>query len=178
MISKNVRKGNQILIILVTSGDTCGDPKIRELESQKAAKILGVKNVKFIREKEGFSPISKKLKAIKSMVEKFKPDEIYLPHENEKDENHKNTFKAIKLLLSNYSAKFYGYEIWTAIRRPTLYIKIDDEIEKKKAALKEYGSQLKKIDYIDLALSLNRYRGLTSNKGKFCEAFEEINWLK
>lgn len=49
--------------------------------------------------------------------------------------------------------------------------KCHDSYEKKKEALAVYKSQLSSNDWLDAAISLNRYRGVTSGAGAYAEGF-------
>jgi hypothetical protein len=50
-------------------------------------------------------------------------------------------------------------------------VDISSSIDEKKEALSRYKSQLSAQNWRDAAVSLNRYRGITSGAGEYAEAF-------
>jgi LmbE family N-acetylglucosaminyl deacetylase len=175
-IVKHVGAGDRAAVLFVTSGDGCGDPGVREAEARAAAQVLGLSRQYFIQAPEGFGLSAELSARIKEIVYAERPAIIYVPHGNENDTNHQRTFLAARESLGDVDAQVYGYEIWTPLQRPGKYVNIDHEYRKKVTAIKKYKSQLKAVDYVDLALSLNRYRGAATGYGKYCEAFEKITW--
>lgn len=106
----------------------------------------------------------------REILEKSDPDIIYLPSFIETHRDH----YAANILLKNNLVKnvtIGAYEVWTPLI-PNRLVNISSVIESKRNALLEHASQLKELDYLDAALSLNRYRAAMFRKSsQFAEAF-------
>jgi len=106
----------------------------------------------------------------RSILEKANPDIIYLPSFIE---THRDHYAANILLKNNLikGATISAYEVWTPLI-PNRLVNISSVIEDKRNALLEHASQLKELDYLDAALSLNRYRAAMFRKEpRYAEAF-------
>lgn len=76
------------------------------------------------------------------------------------------------IFLKNSSVKrVLTYEVWTPLQEYNVSENISDFIDLKKKLFSFYKSQLKKYKHDEAAVSLNRYRGITSGKGDYCEVF-------
>ena len=81
--------------------------------------------------------------------------------------------KGCLLYTSNLvrGATIAAYEVWTPLI-PNRLVNISSVIDDKRNALLEHASQLKELDYLDAALSLNRYRAAMFRKEpRYAEAF-------
>jgi LmbE family N-acetylglucosaminyl deacetylase len=106
----------------------------------------------------------------RDILQKADPDVIYLPSFIE---THRDHYAANILLKNNLvkSATICAYEVWTPLI-PNRLVNISNVVEDKKNALMEHASQLKELDYLDAAMSLNRYRAAMYRKSsQFAEAF-------
>ena len=99
-------------------------------------------------------------------------DYIFVPNKHEEHPDHIATYKAIMKMKKMQRAKgdIIEYEVWTPLLTPNIYLPVTECFNCKLRALSHYKSQLKTLDYISLAESLNRYRGFASNE-KYREAF-------
>ena len=106
----------------------------------------------------------------RDILQRADPDIIYLPSFIE---THRDHYAANILLKNNLvkSATICAYEVWTPLI-PNRLVNISNVVEAKKNALMEHASQLKELDYLDAAMSLNRYRAAMYRKSSpFAEAF-------
>ncbi len=106
----------------------------------------------------------------RDILQRADPDIIYLPSFIE---THRDHYAANILLKNNLvkSATICAYEVWTPLI-PNRLVNISNVVEAKKNALMEHASQLKELDYLDAAMSLNRYRAAMYRKSsQFAEAF-------
>lgn len=124
-------------------------------------------------------------KKIIKLIRKIKPMIILAPHSQEHDQEHrlvsKASWEASWLSVSSIFPKlgaasstkpiFLGYEVWTPIKQPNLYIDITKTKSFKKKALKCYTSQIKNTNWVDASLGLNSYRGATLNGRGLVEVF-------
>lgn len=80
--AKIIRNKNEALIVYLTDGEFYKDNLTRRMEAEKAMKIGGTKNLVFLKhkgveftKKEG---VEKLIKELKSIIKKYKPEEIYV----------------------------------------------------------------------------------------------------
>ncbi len=187
-------KKNQITIVYMTSGEggSISMPekklaKAREQEAKAAAKLLGVKKTVFLRNPDGFLEFDKKNRQkVVSIIRKEKPELVFTPFEKDLHRDHRTTteivldsvWKASGPWLKNAGPKPWDvktvlcYETWTPIQKPEHFENISKETAKKTRAIKCFKSQTKKIPYHSAMKGLNRYRGIMSGLGQYCEAFE------
>lgn len=124
------------------------------------------------------------------IIRQFRPERIYLPYAKDQHPDHQNTYQMV-VKAARY-ASFSGfaqcqykkewqtkellcYEIWTPMEHVDFTEDITEYIEDKRRAMREHKSQLEKRDYDAALLGLNRYRGVISKKGKYCEAFKIVS---
>ncbi len=191
-ISK-LSKKNKVIVVYMTSGEA-GSIKIsekklakqREAEVKKAAKILGVKKTIFLRNPDGFLEFNKKnLQKIISIIRQEKPGLVICPYEKDKHRDHKATAELVLDSVWKASGPWIKgtgkpwdvkevlcYETWTPIQNPVHFEDISKTIATKVKAIKCFKSQTKDIGYDEAVKCLNRFRGVMSGLGNYCECFE------
>ncbi len=185
-IIQHVKKGDRVCIVYLTSGDAWPKgveelAKIRELEATEATALLGVQDLIFFREPDGYLAATErnKEKVIQIILE-HKPDIVYVTHEVEEHKDHKAAFRlvidAIKKIPQETLKKpqILSYEVWTPLQKISMVKNISREIELKLQALREHKSQLKSVNYIEAVKGLNRYRGIMKQKGAYAECFNKV----
>jgi len=195
-ILQRAQKGDEISVVYITNGWS-GIPhikskqkaiKVREKEAIKASKILGIKSLFFLREEDrNFSLNGRIVKKLIKIIRQINPQIIYVPHQKEKDYDHKITYEITKeaFLLSKTLyfpslgkpaklLKFlYLYEVWTPMEKFILKEDITKVINKKMEALSQYKSQLRYLNLKDAVYGLNLFRGSMGHKErKFAEVFD------
>ncbi len=189
----NLTKKNKIAIVYLTSGES-GSIKIsekklarqREAEAKKSARILGVKKTIFLRNPDGFLEFDKKnLQKIVSIIRKEKPELVICPYAKDQHRDHRVTSELVFDSVWKASGPWLKgtgkpwdvkevlcYEIWTPIQKPAHFEDISKTISKKVKAIKCFKSQTKDIRYDKAVKCLNRFRGIISGLGDYCECFE------
>jgi LmbE family N-acetylglucosaminyl deacetylase len=165
---KHIRAGDFVKVVYFAD---CTEARVREAE--EAAAIIGVRDLEFL----GLE--SKRLLECRGLDDKlsailkdFNPDILYLPSLFDRHNDH----LAVNHLLAAVHSRFHfdftvcAFEVWTALV-PNLIIDITDSVAEKKQALLKYSSQLTANDWLDAALSINRFRGVTSGAGTYAEGF-------
>jgi LmbE family N-acetylglucosaminyl deacetylase len=198
MIAKMAAEGNEIHVLIATNAHI-GAPEIASEkgiervrnEALEAHKILGVTETHF----EDFPapalnayPEFKMSLAIGKLLEKIKPDILFLPHPGDLHQDHKAIYRA-SLVPSrpqgNYSIKeIFCYETlseteWAPFQgdnffKPNYFIDVTNFIEKKLEAMSCFKSQLKSAPHsrsLDTIKALATYRGNTVGVN-FAESFE------
>jgi LmbE family N-acetylglucosaminyl deacetylase len=67
-----------------------------------------------------------------------------------------------------------GYEVWTPIPSPQLFVSITSHMKKKIQAIREHRSQMISFPYLDGIKGLGAYRAAMRGEPGYAEAFEVI----
>lgn len=185
-IRLHTHAGDIVEVIFLTSGEK-GCPgvneeevrKIREREARTAADILGIFKVHFWLEPDGqFEASPNNLTRLLEKITLFKPDIIYVPHENEGHPDHRAAAVLIKQAFAKLERKenipvVLMYEVWTPIQRMDHIIDISDYVNLKRKAILAHKSQCDLMKFDEAILGLNRYRGEMNSVsgGDYAEVF-------
>jgi len=181
--------GKKIKVVVLTGGekadtditDTLGYASIRQLETLRAFKVLGVTEYEFLGfpDRELLRNKDRLEEAIRRIIDDFRPDVIYSPSIIELHPDHRAAAElSISINMETSNPRCIFYEITTPIR-PNILVDITKVFKYKKNALKCYKSQLKITDYLRLMEGFNAYRSFTLGKGvKFAEAFWQVGSIK
>lgn len=167
-----------IWVVEVTDGGKGGDPNIRKQESKEAAKKLGIDKIIWWdlpdRNLIKFKSIFKK--NFLQTISKLKPKTIFLPSCFEFHPDHRATthMALSSLKQSKIKLTVWLYEISRQGEINKL-IDITHVIQNKIEAINCYKSQIKQINYPELAISLNKGRSYTLPEHvNFAEGFWEL----
>jgi LmbE family N-acetylglucosaminyl deacetylase len=167
-LRKHVLAGDFVKVVYFSD---CTEERVREAE--EAAAIVGFRDIEFL----GYE--SKKLLKSSGLADRLpviiknsEPDIVYLPSLFDRHNDHLAVNHLLAELHKKYRYRFTvcAYEVWTTLV-PNLIIDIADTVARKKEALSRYKSQLSSNDWIEAAISLNRFRGITSGAGTYAEGF-------
>lgn len=195
-IAKHVKQGNEVTIVYMTSGDAGSLKyskqelaKIRETEAKDAAKILGIKDLLFLRNTDGYLEYNKEnLVKIIDLIREKKPNIIYIPHKSDAHKDHIKTYELVIEAVGRAGGPWFQeckgkpwtidtilcYEVWTPLQEIAYVENIDEFIDLKIQALEQHKSQIQDIKYDEAVKGLNRYRGIMTGKGKYCECFQVL----
>jgi LmbE family N-acetylglucosaminyl deacetylase len=182
-IAKLVRAGHNVTFLILTYGETIGDPNVRKQEAIDGAKALGVKNVLFGNLKDSFIKHDKEtIDIIERVIAKVKPDRIYTIYVEDSHQDHRNTaLSTISAGRDTPSIIFYECpSVFSNNFNPHLFVDITDTIQNKFDALKVHVSQNKK-SFMDMSAieGLAKFRGFqTRMKIKYAEAFHIFRHLE
>ncbi len=193
---KHVQNGNKVSIVYLTSGEAGSLQhskkelaNIRASEARIAAGLMGIKDLTFLGIPDGFITYTQEsLMSLVNIIRSQRPAVIYLPHAEDAVCDHQVTCQLVKEACSKAAGPWFqdctaepwststilAYEVWTPLQQVSYAEDISDFIESKLAALRCHQSQLEMIRYDDAVQGLNRYRGILTGKGQFCEAFQLI----
>jgi N-acetylglucosamine malate deacetylase 1 len=195
-MAKHIKQGNNVSVVYMTSGDA-GSLRyikeeladIREGETRDAGDFLGVHNTIFLRNADGYLEYNKQnLIKIVNLIRKEKPEIVYIPHKDDAHKDHMKTFEIVAESINRASGPWFQecdgdpwvtksvlcYEVWTPLQEVSYVEDITDFIDQKVDALEKHASQLQDIAYGDAVKGLNRYRGIMTKKGKYCECFQVV----
>lgn len=195
-IAAHVQAGDEVAIVYLTSGEAGSLPippdelrGIREREARQGTEILGVDDLIFLRFPDGYLDFSPEcIRTLVKLIRDKKPDVIYLPHAQEAPRDHQVSHDLVLGAVRRASGPWFqdcgtapcavkqvlAYEVWTPIVSPMFYADISPWIDLKLNALRCHASQTSTIPYDEAVRCLNRYRGILSGAGRFCEAFQVI----
>jgi len=179
---KQIKKGNNIDVAFMSQIE---DYRIEEV--QPVLDFVGYEKVyHFNHQKPRLNYKTEDLiRKTLSAIRESTPSQILIPHSGEGDPEHSLLNNVVMecsfvceqnyLLEKNQKPhsieSILGYEVWTPISKPSLFVDISDTISKKDEAMKLYYTQdFKK--FVQMYRGLNQYRGVQSGKGKFVEAFD------
>lgn len=200
-IAKRVANGDSVYVCIVTKG--CAPLFTEEFieqgrrEAKEAHCLLGVKETIFLDFPAVMLetvPRHELNAGISDMIQRIKPDEVYLPHRGDMQIDHQMVADAAMVALrpkyEHVIKRIYTYETlsetgWNIPNvanefTPTVYEDITDTLEKKVEAMKMFQSQLAEFPNarsIGAIEALARYRGATVNVCA-AEAFQLIREIK
>ena len=159
--------------------------ELRESEVRESVGILGIDYLNLLRlrdvkDEKNQAEFSKELI---ETIDRFKPEEIYLPHpEIDKHPTHRAVSTIALEAVSEIKAgpfKLWAYEVWTPFPQ---YDRIEDvslQMHIKCAAIEAHRSQIEYKNYTDGIMGLNRYRAVFDETSglsvmEYAEVFMEI----
>lgn len=191
-LARHAQAGSTIAVVFFTDGrygapglaDLSGDVRAhaeqelvttRKEEARNALAALGVNQHFFLDERDGsLSPTPWAVEKLRTLLLQFKPEYVYLPFFID---NHPDHVAVSSILLSAVSGTdldfmCVSYESWIPLW-PNCLVRIDEVLEQKRRALREYRSQLKHSDFESQILGLNAYRSmpLSRQDTRYVEAF-------
>lgn len=148
----------------------------REREAQRAAEILGLKQTFFLRCRDWMlaDEIPQAAALLAPLIEKLKPDLIYLPHQGDSHPDHRAALPILRQALQalpGAKPEVRAYEIWSPLMQWVQATDITVFMGRKLEALRAHESQLKEYDYIRAITGLNQYRGALATRTGFAEVF-------
>ncbi len=186
-IAKHVHQGDQVWVTIATNASK-GAPelfkkedidKIRK-EALEAHKVLGVQETIFMdfpAPALNAYPEYKISLEISKLLDKIRPDTLYLPHPGDIHQDHKAIYRASLVAcrpkLDFSISNIFCYETlseteWTPIHEkpfvPNYFVNISSYFNDKVKAMECYGSQMKLFPHsrsIEAFEALAKYRGAT-----------------
>ncbi len=193
-IAKHIQKGNELAITYISSGEAGSLSysaeelaSLRKEEARRAAAHLGVYDLIFLNNPDGYISFTREpLEQIVKLIREKKPTMVYLPHEREANRDHQTTCQLVIEACKRAAGPWFQacgpdpwsvssvltYEVWTPLHTYNLVEDISDYIDVKLAALREHKSQIESIAYDEAVQGLNRFRGVMSGAGQYCECFQ------
>jgi len=179
-IMKHAKKGDEVVFIVLSCGEKCGNKDERKKEAEESAKKYGAKlhvfNFPDTRIPDDHDVIDK----IEKVVEEFKPDRVYTHSVKDTHQDHRKTAFATLAAARRGVSEIFAYESPSLYLNfhPNYYIDISDFISKKIESLNLFASQnSKEYMKIDAIKGLAQFRGLLPQV-KFAEAFEAIKIMR
>jgi LmbE family N-acetylglucosaminyl deacetylase len=182
----HAQRGDPITVVYLTSGELGLKhlPRqdawlLREREAARAAKILGIARLFFLRLADWFvgDAVEKGAAKLKPILKRAKPGLIYLPHEMDWHPDHKAALPLVRAALKDARIVTPGlraYEIWTPLTAHDHVEDISAVMPRKLRALRAHKSQLQEFDYVRAVSGLNQFRGALAARRPFAEVFQSV----
>src|SRR5690348_8219517 len=160
-------RGDRVSVVFLTSGElglkrlppeeACA---IRETEARKAAEILKLQDISFLRCSDWTlgNEIPKASRLLRPLLEMNQPELIYLPHPQEEHPDHQASLPILRAALDGLrplTPSLRLYEIWTPLSTYDVVEDISSCMERKIRALRAHESQLEDFDYVSAVTGLN-----------------------
>jgi LmbE family N-acetylglucosaminyl deacetylase len=174
-------QGDRITALFLTSGElglkqfTPEEAwRIREAETQAAAQVLGIRQLRFLRAPDWFlaDHIDSLLPDVRRMFDELAPNYVYVPHSNEWHPDHKAAATIVSSVVAEkgITAEIRSFEVWTPLTFFQELRDITSVMDRKLRAIRCHDSQLQDIRYDDAIAGLNRYRGAIA-RCQYAEVF-------
>jgi two-component system, NtrC family, response regulator HydG len=168
--------GHEVSILTLSRGARGGTESTRANESETAARALGatlfLDELQDTQIAEGDPTIS----SITRVVEAVQPTVIYTHSVHDVHQDHRNTHRAA-MVAGREVGRVYCFQSPSATVdfRPSRFVTIDDQIDRKVLAIKAFASQVEIRAYLetDIIEATARYWSRYGD-GRFAEAFEVI----
>lgn len=151
--------GKQSDVLLITDGDNGAASDladIRESEFIEVMSYAGVREYKCLRIPEHQIKLNYGKIA---QIDFGKYTHVFVPNKYEAHDDHVAVYKIIKKIIKG-KVNLYEYEVWTPLCKPNIYLDITEVCEKKISMIECHKSQTKNLDYVNMIMGLNAYRGI------------------
>jgi two-component system response regulator HydG len=167
--------GHHVAILTMSRGARGGVEDQRSAESEAAAGILGAalyhEDLEDTRISEGDPTIG-----IISVVASLRPTTIYTHSDHDVHQDHRNTHRAA-MVAAREIGRVYCFQSPSATVdfRPTRFVSIDGQLDRKLDAIACFGSQVEVRAYLEPDLIQSTARAWSRfAEGRYAEAFEVI----
>lgn len=192
LLSQYSRAGSTVMVLYLTDGAMRNLPpeeylrlcRDRRAESERAADILGIERCMYLSIPErNLAGAANDPAPIRRVLDECQPDIIIVPSELEHHPDHRVACHWLRLALRDlrWRPQVLCYEVWGSCRPNRLLVLDSATWRHKVAALEQYQSQLKELDYQRLMDYLNEKRGLRDPDrvpGARAEAYRQMDALE
>jgi LmbE family N-acetylglucosaminyl deacetylase/CheY-like chemotaxis protein len=154
--------GHSITILTLTSGEAGGTAAVRRSESHRAAALLSARLVLLHLSDTAVSEAGSTISSISRVVEEVRPTTIYTHSDCDLHQDHRAAHRAT-MVAARAVPRAYSYQSpsTTVDFRPSLFVSIDQVLERKLELIEPHESQTQVRDYLaqDLLRATARYWG-------------------
>jgi LmbE family N-acetylglucosaminyl deacetylase len=182
----HVERGDGVDVVFLTSGELGLEEfavdaarQIREEEAERAAAVLGLGRLTFLRHPDWFlSDVVDAASAdLVRLVEELAPDRVLHPHRDDAHPDHAAAARIVDHVFGLLDRPFerVAFEVWTPLADFDEVEDITGVFDTKLAAVRTYASQLAKFRYDDAVDGLNRFRGALAGHCSYAEVFQLVD---
>jgi len=189
-LCQHAAAGARVVVAFLTSGELglkhlprAEAWRVREQEARRAARILGLAGVEFLRGPDwsvGEATVQL-ARLLRTIVQREKPHLIYLPQPADWHPDHQAALPLLRLVFDRRGRKtpeLRAYEVWSPLPAFDQVVDITALMPRKLRALRAHKSQLEEFDYVRAIKGLNQFRGALAAKRPFAEVFQTLNLNK
>lgn len=181
LIAASLELGAEVQVLVLSDGGQGGDPGVRESESIAAADVLaagrgGLEMLFWRLPDRGLARVPGLVARLQHLIVSSGADRVLMPSPFEIHPDHRALCLAglQALRAAAVDAEGLFYEVGQPLM-PDLLVDISAQVDRKRAALRCFGSQLTQQAYDDQLLGLNRYRAYTLGPGvSHAEAYQRV----
>ena len=189
MIQKLVDEGNDIIKIVFSYGESSHPHfhekvviNLRKEETSKASQFLGIKHTIFLglADTKVKDEVKNKkiLVEVKKLIEKYNPNQIYIPSPTDPHPDHRAVNRAILNIVDSFKKKYevYEFEVWNVTNesKPMLFIDITPYYWKKKQYMKMFTSQWQSMYALWLPVTFRARKHGLKIGCKYAERFYRV----
>jgi LmbE family N-acetylglucosaminyl deacetylase len=178
------RRGDEVRVVFLSSGERCLPDlapetvwAIREEEARRAAAVLGLASLDFLRlpDQGVAANAPRAAHLLRHGIEVGQPDLLYFPHPLDAHPDHQAVLAIVRLALAGWKPlpQLRAYEVWSPLPRADRLENVSAVMADKLRAIRCYASQLQLVRYDRAVRGLNQYRGLLAGGVRYAEAFQE-----
>lgn len=160
ILLRHAAQGDRVAVLTLTGGEQGGDTVERAAESQQAADLMSAELFLGDLADTSISDGGATISAIKSVIDEINPGTIYTHTSKDVHQDHRNVHSAT-LVAARGVPRIYCYQSpsTTVEFKPTKFVEIDDQVERKLEVIDAYGSQVQLRAYLepDLLRATARY---------------------
>ena len=195
-LARRVRQGARVDVVYLSLGESgslryskeeLGE--MRRREALAAASSLGIQGTRFLGLEDGGIEVNpRNTKLMIRILRELKPHCVYVPHAQDAHRDHKAAHELVKEAVWTAGGPWFrdcgaapwavstllAYEVWTPLGDIGYVEDITDAMDAKVGALQKHASQVQDWDYVEAVTSFNRYRGILTGRGRYCECFQVL----
>ncbi|MFQ5912223.1 MAG: PIG-L deacetylase family protein [Nitrospinota bacterium] len=176
-------EGHSVYLFTLTRGSLGGDPKVRGTEQERAAEILGAKQLFFGDYEDTRITVDKDLIShIEQLLEQTQPNTVFVHYGQDTHQDHRNLCNAV-ISATRFIPDVLFYEgPSTQDFNPSVFVDIVSTFPRKLSALNAHASQVtrtkvKNLTIVDIALATAQFRG-TQAHIQLAEAFVPLRMMQ
>lgn len=179
-------RGDRVVVAFLTSGELGLKhlPReqawgVREREAERAAEVLGVASLTFLRGPDWLlgERLAETAAALRPVLQREAPEKIYLPGAQDGHPDHRASLPILRAAQGQADApppSLLAYEVWSPLAEYDRVEDVTPVMRRKLRAIRCYQSQLEGFRYDRAARGLNQYRGALAALRPYAEVFQSV----
>jgi len=180
---KYAQKRHNVYLLILTMGGIGGEPGLRKIEQEAAAKFMQAKQVFWGNFQDTELNTNKTvISNIDEVIDKTKPQVVFFNFFDDTHQDHRAVAQ-VSTSATRYVKEVLYYEVPTSQNfQPDIFVDIGDVLEKKLELLKIHASQVDKtkienLTILESAQSCAIFRGY-QGRVKYAEGFKALRILR
>lgn len=159
-------RGDKVHLFVATYGDVGGSSEERRSEQERAAGILDISEIHWGGYNDTRLPqqAMELMETLERVVQQVRPDTVYVNYCDDTHQDHR-VMAQVANSVTRYVPNVLAYETPSSIGfEPTLFMDIEQVMQRKMDALKAHASQIDKthvkLDIVEIATATAHFRGV------------------